>query len=133
MEGPGGGRRTGAATSRSDRERHLGERLGRRLGVAPARLAELDPDLLSRILRRLEELEAAAAVDELTGALRRRAGEHSADKTAPSNAPPSKARKPTRFRGMERRRPRPRINRLTQGRLSAAWTLPAPTPTKLFS
>ncbi|HZV49782.1 MAG TPA: GGDEF domain-containing protein [Candidatus Dormibacteraeota bacterium] len=42
--------------------------------MAPARLAELDPDLLSRILRRLEELEAAAAVDELTGALRRRAG-----------------------------------------------------------
>jgi diguanylate cyclase (GGDEF)-like protein len=57
-----------------DRRRRLSERLSRQLGVDPARLTALDPELLDRILHRFEELEAAAAVDELTGALRRRAG-----------------------------------------------------------
>ncbi len=63
-----------AELSRGDCRSPLHERLGRQLGVTPGRLAELDPELLDRILRRLEELEEAAAVDELTGALRRRAG-----------------------------------------------------------
>lgn len=54
--------------------RSLRERLARELGVAAGRLAGIDLVLLDLIDRRLKELQEAAAVDELTGALRRAAG-----------------------------------------------------------
>jgi diguanylate cyclase (GGDEF)-like protein len=44
------------------------------LAVPPSRLAGLDRELLEAIERRLRELREAAAVDEMTGALRRAAG-----------------------------------------------------------
>src|SRR5262249_12229742 len=44
------------------------------VGVAPARLDDLDEDLIEAIGSRLQELHEAAAVDEMTGALRRAAG-----------------------------------------------------------
>ncbi len=50
------------------------ERLARLLGVEAARLRELDPAVADTLSRRLEELEAAAATDELTGLLRRGTG-----------------------------------------------------------
>jgi diguanylate cyclase (GGDEF)-like protein len=75
MEGALGDQRAfEAGPLRDDRRLPPHERLGRLLGVAPARLAELEPELLGRILHRLEELQEAAATDELTGALRRRSG-----------------------------------------------------------
>jgi len=49
-------------------------RVARELGVAPARLDDLDQDLVEAIGSRLQELHDAAAVDEMTGALRRAAG-----------------------------------------------------------
>jgi len=48
--------------------------VARELGVAPARLDDLDEDLIEAIGSRLQELHEAAAVDEMTGALRRAAG-----------------------------------------------------------
>ncbi len=48
--------------------------VARQLGCTPGRLVGLDPELLDLIERRLVELEDRAAVDELTGALRRAAG-----------------------------------------------------------
>lgn len=50
------------------------ERIAQELGVEPGRLAGLDGELLEAIERRLRDLGEAAAVDELTGALRRAAG-----------------------------------------------------------
>jgi diguanylate cyclase (GGDEF)-like protein len=50
------------------------ERLGLEVGVAPARLAGVEPELLAAIGRRIAELKDEAALDELTGALRRAAG-----------------------------------------------------------
>lgn len=44
------------------------------LGVAASELAAVDRDLVNAIGRRLTELREAAAVDEMTGALRRAAG-----------------------------------------------------------
>ena len=49
-------------------------RVARELRVAPARLADLAPELVEAVWRRLQELHAAAAIDEMTGALRRAAG-----------------------------------------------------------
>jgi diguanylate cyclase (GGDEF)-like protein len=49
-------------------------RLASELGVEPQRLAGLDPELVDRVLRRIDALAEAAAVDDLTGVLRRRAG-----------------------------------------------------------
>lgn len=54
--------------------RQLVVRVAEELGVAPARLDDLDQDLVEALGRRLEELHEAAAVDEMTGALRRAAG-----------------------------------------------------------
>jgi diguanylate cyclase (GGDEF)-like protein len=55
-------------------DRSLREEVARELGVAPGRLAGLDRSLLELIDARVRELKDAAAVDELTGALRRAAG-----------------------------------------------------------
>lgn len=55
-------------------ERALLSRVAADLGVPPGRLAGVDRELLEAIDRRLEQLREAAAVDELTGALRRAAG-----------------------------------------------------------
>ncbi len=44
------------------------------LKLAPDRLDGLNPDLLDALWRRLGELREAAAIDEMTGALRRAAG-----------------------------------------------------------
>lgn len=49
-------------------------RLAQELGVDAERLAGLDGDLLAAVDRRLRDLSEAAAIDELTGALRRTAG-----------------------------------------------------------
>jgi diguanylate cyclase (GGDEF)-like protein len=49
-------------------------RLAQELGLDAARLAELDDELLAALDLRLRQLTEAAAVDELTGALRRAAG-----------------------------------------------------------
>lgn len=48
--------------------------VARELGVPPSRLVGLDAELLAAMDRRLRELREAAAVDEMTGALRRPAG-----------------------------------------------------------
>jgi len=48
--------------------------VARELGVVQSRLASVDLALVEAIERRLEELKEAAAVDEMTGALRRAAG-----------------------------------------------------------
>lgn len=50
------------------------EWVARELGVGAEKLGDLDPGLLGALERRLKELHEAAAVDELTGALRRAAG-----------------------------------------------------------
>jgi GGDEF domain-containing protein len=55
-------------------DRDAAERLAQELGVDAERLAGLDGDLLAAVERRLRQLSEAAAVDELTGALRRTAG-----------------------------------------------------------
>jgi diguanylate cyclase (GGDEF)-like protein len=55
-------------------ERQARARLAHELGTPASRLAALDPQLVELIDRRLRELKEAAAVDELTGALRRAAG-----------------------------------------------------------
>lgn len=49
-------------------------RLARELGVEPARLGRLEPELLEAVARRLQALSDDAAVDELTGTLRRATG-----------------------------------------------------------
>jgi diguanylate cyclase (GGDEF)-like protein len=54
--------------------RALRDELAAELGVAPARLLDVDRELLEAVERRLAELREAAAVDELTGVLRRAAG-----------------------------------------------------------
>lgn len=63
----------GASSARRPSPARL-ERLARELGVPAERLACLDGELAWRIEERLRELREAAAVDELTGALRRPAG-----------------------------------------------------------
>ena len=55
-------------------ESELLAEVAQELGVPPARLAELDRQVLEALGRRLRELHEAAAVDEMTGALRRAAG-----------------------------------------------------------
>jgi diguanylate cyclase (GGDEF)-like protein len=50
------------------------KRLAQELSLDPARLAGLDEELLAALDLRLRQLAEAAAVDELTGALRRAAG-----------------------------------------------------------
>lgn len=55
-------------------EPELLAQVAQELGVLPARLAGLDQELLEAVGRRLQELHEAAAVDEMTGALRRAAG-----------------------------------------------------------
>ena len=55
-------------------EPELLAQVAQELGVLPARLADLDQELLEAVGRRLQELHEAAAVDEMTGALRRAAG-----------------------------------------------------------
>ncbi len=66
-----GGLRVGLAEVR---DLDVPERLAQELGVEAERLAGLDDELLSAMDRRLRQLSEAAAVDELTGALRRTAG-----------------------------------------------------------
>jgi diguanylate cyclase (GGDEF)-like protein len=56
------------------REVDVVEWLADELGIEAGRLAGLDADLLLALHRRLRQLAEAAAVDELTGALRRAAG-----------------------------------------------------------
>jgi diguanylate cyclase (GGDEF)-like protein len=56
------------------RDREGVERLAQELGVDAGRLAGLDDGLLAALDHRLRQLSEAAAVDELTGALRRAAG-----------------------------------------------------------
>ena len=56
------------------RDRDGLERLAQELGVDAGRLAGVDGELLAAVDRRLRQLSEAAAVDELTGALRRAAG-----------------------------------------------------------
>ena len=52
----------------------LPRRVASELGVAASRLSTLDPDLLLAIDRRIQQLQEAAALDQMTGALRREAG-----------------------------------------------------------
>src|SRR5499427_8569174 len=49
-------------------------RVAQELGVPPTRLVDLDRALVEAMGRRFQELHEAAAVDEMTGALRRAAG-----------------------------------------------------------
>jgi diguanylate cyclase (GGDEF)-like protein len=65
---------TGREAAEFEEIRRRRAAVARHLGCAPARLVGLDPELLELIERRLVELEDRAAVDELTGALRRAAG-----------------------------------------------------------
>ena len=58
----------------SPTEHALRVQVARELGVPVARLATVGRDLIGAIDRRLQELKEAAAVDELTGLLRRAAG-----------------------------------------------------------
>jgi diguanylate cyclase (GGDEF)-like protein len=55
-------------------DRRARARLAHELATPASRLAALDPQLVELIDRRLRELKEAAAVDELTGVLRRAAG-----------------------------------------------------------
>jgi diguanylate cyclase (GGDEF)-like protein len=54
--------------------RALRRQIAGELGLAPERLAGLDRDVLEAIERRVLELKEEAAVDEMTGVLRRAAG-----------------------------------------------------------
>jgi diguanylate cyclase (GGDEF)-like protein len=55
-------------------ERALRRAVAGEVGVPPERLAGLDRDALEAIERRIEQLKEEAAVDEMTGVLRRAAG-----------------------------------------------------------
>lgn len=55
-------------------DRLLRARIAHELGLPPTRLAGIDRQFLQLLDHRLQELHEAAAVDELTGALRRAAG-----------------------------------------------------------
>jgi len=55
-------------------EPELLAQVAQELGVLPGRLDGIDQGVLEAVGRRLQELQEAAAVDEMTGALRRAAG-----------------------------------------------------------
>jgi diguanylate cyclase (GGDEF)-like protein len=59
---------------RRELDDRLRERVAHELGVSVSRLSGLDAQMIWLVSNRLEELKAAAAVDEMTGALRRAAG-----------------------------------------------------------
>ncbi len=62
------------ALTRPPGERAQLSRVAAELGLPPGRMTGVDREVLEAIDRRLEQLREAAAVDELTGVLRRAAG-----------------------------------------------------------